>query len=142
MSLKDRISKGIDGLGENKTIERLKQAPNKLVEWADGNRKKMFAITIAFLAFCLVMTTMFTISSVHRAKVAKEEVIMMHDSLRTKKRAQTSKIQQQILDYKTLQQYEAEIQRLIEKDTLTEKDSLRIVELYDIIIYNELLQNK
>ena len=131
MSLKDRISKGIDGLGENKTIERLKQAPNKLVEWADGNRKKMFAITIAFLTFCLVMTTMFTISSVHRAKVAKEEVIMMHDSLRTKKRTQTSKIQQQILDYKTLQQ-----------DTLTEKDSLRIVELYDIIIYNELLQNK
>lgn len=143
MSLKDKISKGIDSLGENKRIESLKQLPNRMVKWADGHRKKMFVITITFLAFCLVMSMVFTVSSVHKAKVAKEEVVMMHDSLRARKKTQTSTIiQQQILDYKTLQQYEAEVQRLIEKDTLTEQDSLRIVELYDIIIYNELMKDK
>ena len=142
MSLRDKINRGIDGLGDNKTIERLKQIPNKLVDWANGHRKKMFAITICFLSFCVVMSVVFTVSNTHKANVAKEEVLTLRDSLRIKKQSQTSNIQQQILDYKTLQQYEAEIQRLCEKDTLTEQDSLRVVELYDILIYNELLQNK
>lgn len=142
MSFKDKISNRIDNLGNNKTIDKLKQLPTRLVKWADSNRKKMFAITITFLVFCLIMTGIFTISSVHRAKVAKEEVLIMRDSLRTKKQTQGSNIQKQILDYKTLQEYEAEITRLCQKDTLTEQDSLRIIELYDILIFNELMQNK
>ena len=142
MSLRDKINNGIDSLGDNKTIDNLKQLPSKLVKWAENHRKKMFVITITFLSFCLVMTTVFTISSVHKAKIAKDEMLMMRDSLRTKNRTQTPSIQQQILDYKTLQQYEAEIQQLCEKDTLTEQDSLRIVELYDILIYNELMKDK
>lgn len=143
MSTKDKIQERIDKIGEShKIADKAKSMSNWLVNWASNNRKKMFVITVFFLVFVFMTTIVFTISSVHKSKVAKEEMLIMRDSLKTQRKNQMgNSIPDQLLDYQTLKNYEAEINELIEKDSLTSEDSLRIMELYDILIFNELNKN-
>lgn len=143
MSIKKKINDYIDGLDKNnKTIDKIKKAPDKLVNWAENNRKKLFVITISFLVLTFLSTVIFTISRFKKSKAVKEEIMIMRDSLREQRKAKESNsIPEQIINYQTLKKYEDEINELMKKDSLTSEDSLRIVELYDILIYNELNKN-
>lgn len=138
MKLKDKISEKIDKIGEqNKIADKAKSMSNNLVEWASNNRKKMFVITISFLSFSVIMSVIYTTISIKRSKVARENYSIMYDSIRQERKQNPNKtyqFQQELLDYKTLKEYESEIENLLEKDSLTSEDSLRVYELYNILI--------
>lgn len=138
MNLKDKISEKIDKIGEqNKIADKAKSMSNNLVEWASNNRKKMFVITISFLLFSVIMSVIYTTISIKRSKAARENYSIMYDSIRQERKQNPNKtyqFQQELLDYKTLKEYESEIENLLEKDSLTSEDSLRVYELYNILI--------
>lgn len=137
MSIKDKISKKIDQIGEkNKVAEKVNSMSNNLVNWASNNRKKMFVITISFLFFSVIMSIIYTTVNITRSKSAREHYSTMYDSIRRERREGNSsnQIKSNILDYKVLKEYEKEIEVLMEKENLTTEDSLRVYELYNILI--------
>ena len=135
MSLKDRINQKIDRIGEeNKITEKAKSMSNRLVNWASNNRKKMFVITISFLFCSVLVSVIFTAASIHKSKAARENFSIVHDSIRKEKNQRQENVRSTILDYKSLREYEKEIENLMNKDTLTAQDSLRVYELYNILI--------
>ena len=136
MSIKDKINEKIDKIGEeNKIAEKAQSLSNRLVNWASNNRKKLFVLTITFLAFSVFVSIIFTASSIRKSRAARENFSIVHDSIRHERNIQkTNKIKSDILDYQTLRAYEKEIENLMNKETLTPQDSLRIYELYNILI--------
>lgn len=135
MSFKDKIEEQIDRIGENhKIADKAKSMSNRLVNWASNNRKKMFFITISFLFLSVVVSIIFTVSSFSKSKAARQEFSVMHDSLRVERQVKSTQVKSNILDYQTLREYEKEINILMAKETLTAQDSLRIYELYNILI--------
>lgn len=135
MSIKDKINERIDKVGENNKIaDKVKSLSDQLVNWASNNRKKMFVITISFLFCSVFVCVIFTATSIHRSKAARENFSIMHDSLRHEKSHKAETIRSNILDYQTLRAYEKEIETLMNKETLTAEDSLRVYQLYNILI--------
>ncbi len=135
MSIKDKIQNRIDRIGEgNDVTDKVKSMSNRLVDWASNNRKKLFVLTISFLFCSVVVSCIFTAVSVKRSKAARQNFSIVHDSLRQERKQKSSEIRSNILDYQTLREYEKEIERLMEKETLTAQDSLRVYELYNILI--------
>lgn len=135
MRFKDKIQQKIDKIGEeHKLADKAESMSNRLLEWAANNRKKLFIITISFL-FCSVMVSIiFTATSISKSKAARENFSIVHDSLRREKNQRSSELRSNILDYQTLREYEKEINTLMEKETLTAEDSLRVYQLYNILI--------
>lgn len=137
MSIKDKIQGRIDRLGEgNDVADKVKSISNRLVEWASNNRKKLFVMTISFLFCSVVVSCIFTAASIKRSREARQNFSIVHDSLRQERKQKTSEIRSNILDYQTLREYEKEIEALMNKESLTAQDSLRIYELYNILIEN------
>ena len=137
MSIKDKIQGRIDRLGErNDVADKVKSISNRLVEWASNNRKKLFVMTISFLFCSVVVSCIFTAASMKRSREARQNFSIVHDSLRQERKQKTSEIRSNILDYQTLREYEKEIEALMNKESLTAQDSLRIYELYNILIEN------
>lgn len=135
MSIKDKIQGKIDRLGEgNDVADKVKSISNRLVEWASNNRKKLFVMTISFLFCSVVVSCIFTAASIKRSREARQNFSIVHDSLRQERKQKTSEIRSNILDYQTLREYEKEIEALMNKESLTAQDSLRIYELYNILI--------
>ena len=65
MSIKDKIQQRIDKIGEkNKIADKAKLMSNRLVDWASNNRKKLFVITISFLFCSVVVSVIFTATSI------------------------------------------------------------------------------
>lgn len=137
MSIKDKIQGRIDRLGEgNDVADKVKSISNRLVVWASNNRKKLFVMTISFLFCSVVVSCIFTAASIKRSREARQNFSIVHDSLRQERKQKTSEIRSNILDYQTLREYEKEIEALMNKESLTAQDSLRIYELYNILIEN------
>lgn len=135
MSIKDKIQGRIDRLGEgNDVADKFKSMSDRLVKWASNNRKKLFVMTISFLFCSVVVSCIFTAASIKRSREARQNFSIVHDSLRQERKQKTSEIRSNILDYQTLREYEKEIEALMNKESLTAQDSLRIYELYNILI--------
>lgn len=135
MRIKDKIQERIDKIGEShKIADKAKSMSNWLVEWASNNRKKLFVITISFLFCSVVVSVIFTVTSISKSKAARETISIVHDSLRHERNQKTTEIRSKVLDYQTLREYEKEIETLMNKETLTAQDSLRVYELYNILI--------
>lgn len=94
----------------------------------------MFVITISFLFCSVAVSVIFTATSIHKSKVARENFSVVHDSIRRERAQRSTEIRSTILDYQTLREYEKEIETLMNKETLTAQDSLRIYELYNLLI--------
>lgn len=135
MRIKDKIQERIDKIGEShKIADKAKSMSNWLVDWASNNRKKLFVITISFLFCSVVVSVIFTVTSISKFKAARETISIVHDSLRHERNQKTTEIRSKVLDYQTLREYEKEIETLMNKETLTAQDSLRVYELYNILI--------
>ena len=135
MRIKDKIQERIDKIGEShKIADKAKSMSNWLVDWASNNRKKLFVITISFLFCSVVVSVIFTVTSISKSKAARETISIVHDSLRHERNQKTTEIRSKVLDYQTLREYEKEIETLMGKETLTAQDSLRVYELYNILI--------
>lgn len=135
MRIKDKIQERIDKIGEShKITDKAKSMSNWLVDWASNNRKKLFVITISFLFCSVVVSVIFTVTSISKSKAARETISIVHDSLRHERNQKTTEIRSKVLDYQTLREYEKEIETLMNKETLTAQDSLRVYELYNILI--------
>lgn len=135
MRIKDKIQERIDKIGEShKIADKAKSMSNWLVDWASNNRKKLFVITISFLFCSVVVSVIFTVTSISKSKAARENLSIVHDSLRHEKSQKSTEIRLKVLDYQTLREYEKEIESLMNKETLTAQDSLRVYELYNILI--------
>lgn len=135
MRIKDKIQERIDKIGEShKIADKAKSMSNWLVDWASNNRKKLFMITISFLFCSVVVSVIFTVTSISKSKAARETISIVHDSLRHERNQKTTEIRSKVLDYQTLREYEKEIETLMNKETLTAQDSLRVYELYNILI--------
>ena len=91
-------------------------------------------ITISFLFCSVVVSVIFTVTSISKSKAARETISIVHDSLRHERNQKTTEIRSKVLDYQTLREYEKEIETLMNKETLTAQDSLRVYELYNILI--------
>ncbi len=135
MRIKDKIQERIDKISEShKIADKAKSMSNWLVDWASNNRKKLFVITISFLFCSVVVSVIFTVTSISKSKAARETISIVHDSLRHERNQKTTEIRSKVLDYQTLREYEKEIETLMNKETLTAQDSLRVYELYNILI--------
>ena len=135
MSIKDKINEKIDQIGEkNKIADKAKSLSDRLVNWASNNRKKMFVITVSFLFCSVFVCVIFTATSIHKSKAARENFSIVHDSLRNQKNNRGETLRNKFNDYQTLKDYEKEIESLLNKETLTAEDSLRVYELYNILI--------
>ena len=135
MSIKDKINEKIDQIGEkNKIADKVKSLSDRLVNWASNNRKKMFVITVSFLFCSVFVCVIFTATSIHKSKAARENFSIVHDSLRNQKNNRGETLRNKFNDYQTLKDYEKEIESLLNKETLTAEDSLRVYELYNILI--------
>ena len=135
MRIEGKIQERIDKIGEShKIADKAKSMSNWLVDWASNNRKKLFVITISFLFCSVVVSVIFTVTSISKSKAARETISIVHDSLRHERNQKTTEIRSKVLDYQTLREYEKEIETLMNKETLTAQDSLRVYELYNILI--------
>ena len=135
MSIKDKINEKIEQIGEkNKIADKAKSLSDRLVNWASNNRKKMFVITVSFLFCSVFVCVIFTATSIHKSKAARENFSIVHDSLRNQKNNRGETLRNKFNDYQTLKDYEKEIESLLNKETLTAEDSLRVYELYNILI--------
>lgn len=135
MSIKDKINEKIEQIGEkNKIADKAKSLSDRLVNWASNNRKKMFVITVSFLFCSVFVCVIFTATSIHKSKAARENFSIVHDSLRNQKNNRGETLRNKFNDYQTLRDYEKEIESLLNKETLTAEDSLRVYELYNILI--------
>ncbi len=135
MRIKDKIQERIDKIGEShKIADKAKSMSNWLVDWASNNRKKLFVITISFLFCSVVVSVIFTVTSISKSKAARENLYIVHDSLRHERSQKSTEIRSKVLDYQTLRKYEKEIETLMGKEILTAQDSLRVYELYNILI--------
>ena len=135
MSIKDKINEKIEQIGEkNKIADKAKSLSDRLVNWASNNRKKMFVITVSFLFCSVFVCVIFTATSIHKSKAARENFSIVHDSLRNQTNNRGETLRNKFNDYQTLKDYEKEIESLLNKETLTAEDSLRVYELYNILI--------
>ena len=117
-------------------VTKLDKLFAKILNWANGHRKGMFAITLSFLV--IVVFVVFA-NKPGRGSFGKtyddvEMEISNHDVnsfdvLRSKEKNVTNSIEQLFL----LQKLKNELSEIQKKGNLTHADSLKIVEIYNTI---------
>lgn len=137
MDLKNRLNNLVDKVSENKFIAKIRNLPKKLVFWAENNRKSMYAITMIFLLLAVVVSMCTTAGYIYKNKSSKENYRAIKDTLKQHRNNNFELIRKNYLDYTTLKEYEKEIEQITSKDSLSAEDSIRIEELYKIIILSE-----
>jgi hypothetical protein len=121
-------------------ITRLDKACNSWLNWAENNRKKMFTITVVFLASILFLTvsrrpdrkTFTKVYNEVEQATAQSDSMTGLESLRSKKESVSKNIKQMFL----LRNFKDELSKIRAKEVLTYSDSLRIAEIYNIITQN------
>lgn len=141
MNLKNKLNNSVDKISQSKFIAKTKNLPKKLVHWAEDNRKLMYAITMIFLLVAVIVSMCTTAGYIYKNKSNKENYRAIKDTLKSRSNNNFETFRKNYLDYTTLKEYEKEIEQIISKDTLSREDSIRIEELYKIIILSEYEQN-
>lgn len=150
MSIRKKRNKKINGrnfekLGDffsnllSKTSERigLNKLGKRIETWANQHKKATFGIIISFLSLgVLIILTTSIISFVKPQK--GHEVKMVVDTLLSAKPSNVYRMDQQVDDYLIYKQYQEEVQSLMLKDSLTHRDSLRLLQIYDEITEYEI----
>lgn len=109
---------------------RLDRIGAKILNWAEGHRRGMFAITIAFLS-CVAALCLWV-----RPKIGPRQV---YDSIRTDsirnpagRAGMTNPLDDlDLREMFELIEIEGELRRLVEKETLTPADSVRAMEIIE-----------
>ena len=139
MKIKEKLKEKIDGISDdNKLKEKADKISKNIILWAESNRKRTFVLTICFLAFCLVVTIATTVYYVQRSRHTKNEISLFRDNLRETRTQRKQMLQEDFYNYQKYKEYEKEVEELSKKDSLTTEDSLRIYELYNLLILNDI----
>lgn len=119
-------------VGEALKRSRLDKGMARFIEWADGNRMKMFAITCIFLmtvfGFTLVSSLQTQEADFSRVGVGNpttEAVGIFRSSIGV--------ISEQLGDMWLMLEVQRELEELLMKEYFTQQDSLRVMELYNFI---------
>lgn len=112
----------------------LKKLGDKIVTWANEHKKATFGIIITFLSVCTLIILIDSTIKITRPKKDFENPKIAMDSLKSTISDPTKKLGQQVDDYFNLKQYQEEVNKLLDKDTLTHQDSVRLMNIYDEII--------
>ena len=125
----------LDGLAD-KVAEKthLKELGKKIVAWAEGHRQAMLKITVAFLVSCCIVCIAETGIKITRSNGLKAPAAIMDSIADGLPRENVSRLDSQYEEYLKARQLEEEIETLLSKDTLTTADSLRLIEIYNIIM--------
>jgi hypothetical protein len=124
---------------------KLDKVFDRILNWAENNRKGMFAITVSFLVLVVFMT--FTNKpgrgSLEKTyndieiQVNQTDSISSFDVLKSKERNVTNSIEQFFL----LQKLKKELAEIQKKGDPSREDSLKVREIYNIIKGDEAKQN-
>lgn len=134
------------GDGVEKFLDRtsekigLKKFGNKITEWANEHKKATFGIIITFLTACTLIILIDSTIKIVKPKKDFENPKIALDSLSSGLQNPSRKLAKQYDEYLFLKEYENELNGLLKKDTLTQQDSLRLIEIYDEIM-NTQIQN-
>jgi hypothetical protein len=124
-----------------KTVEsflrytKLDKGFGRILEWAENNRKSMFAITISFLVGVVFLTFINRASRSSFGKTYNDieanyiDSISPFNALKSKGQSVTNNIEQLFL----LQKFKTELNEMQKKGYLTKEDSLKIIEMYNTI---------
>jgi hypothetical protein len=107
-------------------LTKLDQVLSKILNWAENNRKGMFAITVSFLAL-VVFLTFSNKPKIHERAIETSLIDSVAKNLNVNNI--TNSIEQLFL----LQKFKNELFEIQKKGALNEEDSLTIVEIYNII---------
>ena len=127
-SVFDKISKKL----------KLDKLGNRIITWANENKKATFGIIISGMLLCVIIICGDSIIKFNRPK---QDNISAHSTIDSLKRSfsdPTQKLNNQLESYYYMKSFQGEIEELLSKDTLTEQDSLRLLEIYDIMMQEEI----
>lgn len=116
----------------------LKKLSDKIVTWANEHKKATFGIIMIFLTSCTLIILIDTTIRITKPKKDFENPKIAMDSLSSQLSNPTRKLSQQVDDYFSLKQYQEEVNMLLNKDTLTHQDSVRLVTIYDEIMETQI----
>lgn len=126
----ERISKEMEESTRNFLTpileKRLGKSLRKFVEWANNNRKKMFIINISFLSL-LVFYSIFRAST---AKTDFEDISIISNKASNVYNDKNNNWEEQFDNLFKMYDLKSELEKLASKDSLTEKDSIKIEQLY------------
>lgn len=105
----------------------------KIEVWANGHKKAMFGIIMSFLSVGTVIIILTTAISFTKPKKDFENPKLAIDTLQSALPRHSNRIQRQVDEYLLMKKYQDEFEALMAKDSLTRKDSIRLVEIYDEI---------
>lgn len=131
----EKVGDGIEKLLD-KTSDKigLKKFGNKIVTWANEHKKATFGIIITFLSVCTLIILIDTSVKLIKPKKDFENPKIAMDSLSTGLQNPMKKLVKQYDEHVFLKKYEDELNTLLDKDTLTQQDSTRLIEIYDEIM--------
>ena len=125
------------GDGFNKLLSKfakktgIKKLCDKIVVRANENKKATFGIIITFMTVCTLIILIDSTIRLAKPKKDFENPKIAMDSLSSQFQDPTKKIAKQYDQYISFKEYEKEMNDLLEKDTLTQQDSARLIEIYD-----------
>lgn len=109
----------------------IKKLCDKIVVRANENKKATFGIIITFMTVCTLIILIDSTIRLAKPKKDFENPKIAMDSLSSQFQDPTKKIAKQYDQYISFKEYEKEMNDLLEKDTLTQQDSARLIEIYD-----------
>ena len=123
----------------DKIVEKtkLKEKAQKIVNWAEQDRKRMLKTIIIFLVSCTIITITRTIILSTKQNAFKAPEIMLDTIAKQMPKGNIDRLEQQYIEYQEAKKLQLEIQTLLEKDTLTAQDSIRLIEIYNLLVKEE-----
>lgn len=111
---------------------------NKIVNWANQHKKATFGIIITFLTAGTLIIMIDSTIKIARPIKDFENPKIAFDSLSSQLQNPTKRLARQYDEYLFLKEYEDEMNQLLQKDTLTHEDSVRLIKIYDEIMDMEI----
>lgn len=123
----------------DKIVEKtkLKEKAQKIVNWAEQDRKRMLKTIIIFLVSCTIITITRTIILSTKRNAFKAPEIMLDTIAKQMPKGNIDRLEQQYIEYQEAKKLQLEIQTLLDKDTLTAQDSTRLIEIYNLLVKEE-----
>ncbi len=117
---------------------KLDKLSDKVITRANNNKTATFGIIISGMLLC---TIIIFGDSIIKFKHPKQESISATSTIDSLKRGfsdPTQRLNNQLESYYYMKSFQGEIEELLAKDTLTPQDSLRLLEIYDIMMEEEI----
>lgn len=129
-----KASKVTDNIVEK---THLKEKGQKIVDYAEKDRKRMLSIIVIFLTLCTIVSITRAVVLSTKKNAFKEPKMMLDTIVRHMPRNQFDELEGRYIEYQEAKKLQGEIETLLAKDTLTSQDSARLISIYNIIVEGE-----